>query len=111
MGSEEVLMSITKKLANYYAGFLPEPIPPTDLIRENLHDELPAPSPQCRSHLAWMCHQLTHAGPWSVGKANRWLGFIQGALWILGVFSIDELRQHIIQTKEEKKDRLTNAAE
>ena len=27
-------------------------------------------------------------------KANRWLGFIQGAFWALNVFSIDEMRDH-----------------
>ena len=27
-------------------------------------------------------------------KLMRWLGFLQGTLWVLGVFSIDELRLH-----------------
>jgi hypothetical protein len=29
-----------------------------------------------------------------IGKINRWLGFVQGALWRLGIYSIDELRAH-----------------
>ncbi len=28
------------------------------------------------------------------GKANRWLGFIQGVLWSGGVYTIDEMREH-----------------
>lgn len=27
-------------------------------------------------------------------KAMRWLGFIQGALWVADVYTIDELREH-----------------
>ena len=27
-----------------------------------------------------------------VEKAMRWLGFVQGTLWLLGVYSIDEMR-------------------
>lgn len=27
-------------------------------------------------------------------KAMRWYGFIQGALWAAGVYSVDELKQH-----------------
>ena len=30
----------------------------------------------------------------SIGKAKRWLGFIQGALWMNGVYTIDEVREH-----------------
>jgi hypothetical protein len=27
-------------------------------------------------------------------KAHRWLGFIQGVLWMSGVFTLDELKEH-----------------
>jgi low affinity Fe/Cu permease len=27
-------------------------------------------------------------------KAMRWLGFIQGALWSHGIYSIEEMKQH-----------------
>jgi hypothetical protein len=30
-----------------------------------------------------------------MNKVNRWFGFIQGALWALGHFSIDDLRGHV----------------
>jgi hypothetical protein len=29
-----------------------------------------------------------------VEKAMRWLGFLQGALWALGFYSLDELKNH-----------------
>ena len=27
-------------------------------------------------------------------KLFRWLGFIQGALWVLGIYTINELKNH-----------------
>lgn len=27
-------------------------------------------------------------------KLMRWIGFIQGSLWVMGAFSIEELKQH-----------------
>lgn len=30
-------------------------------------------------------------------EVSRWLGFMQGALWVIGVFSIDEMRDHNCQ--------------
>lgn len=45
-------------------------------------------------HLMWMCSEgceLVTKG--SVEKANRWLGFVQGALWMAGLASIDEMRE------------------
>ncbi len=27
-------------------------------------------------------------------KAHRWLGFVQGVLWMAGVFSINDMRKH-----------------
>jgi hypothetical protein len=30
----------------------------------------------------------------SIGKANRWLGFVQGVMWMTGFYSVDEMREH-----------------
>jgi len=30
----------------------------------------------------------------AIGKAFRWLGFMQGAFWVLGYYTIDEMRGH-----------------
>lgn len=48
---------------------------------------------QVLSHLRWMIGTLrTEGSSWSVRKVNRWLGFIQGALWVAGVKGIKSLR-------------------
>lgn len=50
-------------------------------------------------HLAWMCEQCLKVfipeGPeQDIGKANRWLGYVQGELRAEGVYSITDLREH-----------------
>jgi len=35
----------------------------------------------------------------SEGKAMRWLGFIQGALYSKGVYTLDDLRRHVKEGK------------
>lgn len=45
-------------------------------------------------HLKWMC--LRGCGlvdEQRFDKANRWLGFVQGALWMGGFCSIDEMKE------------------
>ncbi len=44
-------------------------------------------------HLLWLCHnavELVDQG--KVEKAMRWLGFVQGAMWMMGLCTIAELR-------------------
>lgn len=46
-------------------------------------------------HLRWMIETMLTEGveeDWSVGKTNRWLGFIQGTMWGLGLIGIQKLR-------------------
>lgn len=51
-----------------------------------------------RSHLLWMCLEAKTfvadetPSAASLEKAMRWLGFLQGALWSLGVYSIDQMK-------------------
>lgn len=42
------------------------------------------------AHIAWMCTQIPELHQ---SKANRWIGFIQGVLWMTGQRTIDELRE------------------
>lgn len=45
------------------------------------------------AHLVFMCEQgvkMVDAG--KEDKANRWLGFVQGALWMNGFATIEEMR-------------------
>ena len=45
-------------------------------------------------HAAWMCEQVrVFASEGKIDKANRWIGFIQGTLWMAGRATIDEMRE------------------
>ena len=55
-------------------------------------------------HVAWAVEQCRlFVAEGRMEKAFRWLGFIQGALWYEGIFSIDELANHS-RPAEEKPD-------
>lgn len=46
------------------------------------------------NHLLWMCNELDKiVDEGRMEKAMRWLGFIQGALWEKGFFTIEELKK------------------
>lgn len=42
-------------------------------------------------HIAWMCQQIPELQ--HPTKKHRWVGFVQGVLWVLGRRSIDQLRK------------------
>jgi hypothetical protein len=45
-------------------------------------------------HVLWMCDEIDgFIREQRFDKANRWIGFMQGVLWITGVASIDESRE------------------
>lgn len=49
-------------------------------------------------HIIWMCEEgIIYVKDGEIEKANRWLGFIQGVFWIKKVFSIDEMRKHVLE--------------
>jgi len=46
-------------------------------------------------HWLYMCQEAqTFVDAGCVKKAMRWLGFLQGALWANGYFTLDELKHH-----------------
>lgn len=45
-----------------------------------------------RGHLLSMTMRFPEDG--SERKAMRWLGFMQGALWMAGIFTLEELKEH-----------------
>lgn len=54
-------------------------------------------------HVAYMCGEsMTFVDEGKVPKAMRWLGFIQGVLWMSNLFSIDQLKEHSRPTPEEE---------
>jgi hypothetical protein len=62
-------------------------------IRANLADAGP-PQVTSLAHILWMCDEIDRfVDEGRHEKANRWIGFAQGALWIIGAASIDESRQ------------------
>lgn len=57
-------------------------------------------------HILWMCEEsLRLIETHSMEKACRWLGFIQGVLWSLGIRQIDELRRDNMPDGEAFKPR------
>lgn len=52
-------------------------------------------SRQVGSHALWMCRQVQAAiADEKLEKAMRWLGWVQASVWLLGLFSIDNLKDH-----------------
>jgi len=48
---------------------------------------------QSLAHALWMCETiLDHLGHGLTSKAERWLCFVQGVLWVTGLSSIDSMR-------------------
>ncbi len=54
----------------------------------------PTNSVEVLQHVKWMTITAQNFIPDHVDKAMRWLGFIQGVLFSLGFFTIEELREH-----------------
>jgi len=47
-----------------------------------------------RDHVLWMLDEIPKMPTADRGKANRWLGFVQGWLWTKG-WSIDQMRKDV----------------
>ena len=86
------------KLVRSYQGLLYYVTP-----QKGPYDDLPT-TREAERHVAWMLTQMEdHLGTDGrrvSGKANRWIGFIQGVLWVCGIFTINQLRDH---TRRKKK--------
>ena len=48
-------------------------------------------------HLRWMLSQIPDLR--DEGKVNRWLGFVQGVLSALGMYTVDEMRKHVTEAR------------
>ena len=59
-----------------------------EIIRQDGEPDTDSPH-----HLAWMCNEIIQfARENRMGKAFRWLGFVQSAFWILGYSSIEAMK-------------------
>lgn len=54
-----------------------------------------SPAPTRTRHVRWMLDEIdAFVDEGRREKAFRWLGFVQGALWCLDEYTIDELKLH-----------------
>jgi hypothetical protein len=82
----------------YVPGLLGEP---KRLDEEQLRNRTPELHARLK-HLYWMCGQaLELANHDLLEKAMRWLGFIQGSLWCLGIRSIEDMKKDNMPKDEE----------
>lgn len=84
---------VLEVLRTYRTHFVAMRVEPKDYP----HDELVGPR-QGEDVLAHCCGMLPkielfiHEG--KIGKAKRWLGFIQGCLWTSGIYTLTNLMNH-----------------
>lgn len=45
------------------------------------------------SHLGWMLGEMRSHTEEQWDKSMRWLGFIQGSMWVLGIYTVDQLKE------------------
>lgn len=66
--------------------------------------DLDAGSPEASealSHCRWMLERMElMARGNETHKLDRWLGFIQGVMWMCGHYTVNELREHVISCRE-----------
>ena len=58
-------------------------------------------------HLMWMLDEIPNMT--DELKQNRWLGFVQGVFWDMGIYTIDEMREHVRDRLPAKLPCRTNA--
>jgi hypothetical protein len=59
-----------------------------------------APTTTAIRHALWMCHEALTFPPEKLEKKMRWLGFIQGVLWMTGVLTIEAAKQANMPNEE-----------
>ena len=81
---------IIQVIESYFYG------PLTDDDNQEIDYDLKGPTPaQMRSHLNSMIPKMkAFLDGGQMDKCFRWLGFMQGVLWALGIYSLNELREH-----------------
>lgn len=85
MTSEQVLAAAEK-----YEALVRRHV--TEAKRFSLVGLLPSKQ-DCLAHVLYMVPGLReHLSSGKSEKAMRWLGFVQGVLWVVGLMSIDEMK-------------------
>ena len=69
--------------------FDPAKIDPTHYVAINTLEE----SDIVFAHLRWCCSQVKRfVEEGHLDEARQWFGFVQGCLWMRGIFSLEEMR-------------------
>lgn len=89
-----------KRLFELLRGALQASISGYEARRCDLDERLFDTPSQTISHLLWMMDELEAGSVRGEEKLGRWVGFLQGAMWMSGYASINELRQMIITSEE-----------
>lgn len=71
------------------------PVPYPDLEEHVGGSRLQVPHYDSLNHALWMCHRTREfIRQGRMAKSYRWIGMIQGILFMNGVYSLGELKQH-----------------
>jgi hypothetical protein len=92
MAPEKILLAC-EKYKGFLAGYKPIKFPTAELVQSLERDCRDYNREKSLQHAKWMCtiiEEQVSEGAYS--KAERWLCFIQGVLWMNGVCTIDEMR-------------------
>ena len=71
----------------------------TRCLQHALNEVCPTAA-QRDDHVVWMILSVQCALDMPEDEFNRWVGFIQGALWSNHVYTIDEMREHIMGCRD-----------
>jgi hypothetical protein len=75
------------------AGYTPKPYP--DLDARVGSSRVTASRFDCLNHALWMCGCIRRfVREQRYAKSYRWLGMVQGLIFLGGLFSIQEIREH-----------------
>jgi len=79
------LEQVKRIAADYHNGCLS----PFEAKSHTLSGQLPD-NEHALAHASWMCEEIASMD--DLGKAMRWLCFVQGVLWMTGRRSINDMR-------------------
>ncbi len=87
----EMCQEYDKRIVKYGVGHLAMAAAKADLSRRDLTTS------EKLCHLRWMLAAIPNLP--TDGKINRWLGFVQGAMFELRLYTIDEMRGQVTEAK------------
>jgi hypothetical protein len=86
-------------LAGAYLVQLAEALPGTDVVPTRNQNARTYFERIC--HLCWMCLQIpAFLESNRIEKAMRWLGFIQGSMWVMGIRTVEEMKRDNMPSDE-----------